>query len=622
VSDISLIWVERKPEYFCKWDQTGKSPIEPVGQIARGGPEVRAYTLTPGMAKVSSGSKMATRGKKAGNRASAPKRLGLVHKLKSAGLKSGGLKSRRPKSGKPKSGNPKSGTARLKSQLRAARGHQTATSDILRVISQSPTDVQPVFDAIVLSAARLLRCDRAFIQRCEGDSFWTVASSGPKGPLPITQSSNAPIDPDANFPSRAIVAKKTLHLPDWSTIDLPEFERHIREAHGINSALYMPLLREGECIGLLAITGKQANMFGGSEIALAESFRDQALIAIENTRLFNETREALERQTATADILKVIASSPSDVQPVFEAIAGSAKRLIGGFSAAVLRFVDDAAHLAAFTPTNPAADEVLKATFPRPVTELQFFQLTKAGKVVVQVTDTETDLDAQMKDIARARGFRSVLLSPLMNKETPIGLITVTRKDPGSFADHHIQLLQTFADQAVIAIENVRLFNEVQQRTDDLSESLQQQTATAEVLRVISRSAFDLDSVMSTLAHSARELCGTESCALFLRDGDFLVCRGVAAVDYSLADVMRQNPVQIDSHSHMGRAVLTGTIANVADFQKSNTNLLKFHAMIGFNSFLAVPSHAGWPRCGRIHPASESTRRLHRAPGRIGARFR
>src|ERR1700727_115446 len=230
--------------------------------------------------------------------------------------------------------------ARLFNETKQALARQTATSEILRVISGSPTDVQPVFDAIVLTAARLLRCDRAFIQRCDDAGFWTVASAGPEGPLPITQSTRAPIDPDANFPSRAILAKKTIHLPDWSLIELPEFERNIRERHGTNSALYMPLLREGECIGLLAIIGKQAGMFGEAEIALAESFRDQALIAIENTRLFNETKEALERQTAPAEILKVIASSPSDTTPVFQAIATSASRLLGGFSTAAFRFLD------------------------------------------------------------------------------------------------------------------------------------------------------------------------------------------------------------------------------------------------------------------------------------------
>src|SRR5579872_448935 len=207
--------------------------------------------------------------------------------------------------------------ARLARELRAAQDRQAATADILRVISQSPTDVGPVFEAIVLAIARLIRCDRSFVLRCDKTSFWLVASARPEGLLPILEHGKSPIDPNANFPSRAIMDQKTLHLPDWSKIDLPEHERHIHTAYGINAARLLPLLRNGECIGVLSMTGKQARIFDESEIALAESFRDQALIAIENTRLFNETQEALERQTATSDILNVIASSPTDTRPVF-----------------------------------------------------------------------------------------------------------------------------------------------------------------------------------------------------------------------------------------------------------------------------------------------------------------
>ena len=281
--------------------------------------------------------------------------------------------------------------ARLTKDLRASRDRQRASAEILRVISGSPTDVQPVFDAIVLTAARLFRRDLAFILGCDATTYWPVATAGPEGLLAAPDPAPVVIDPDANFPSRAIVTGKNLHLPDWSAIELPEYERMVHERLGINSALYLPLLRDGQCIGLLGIAGKRPGTFGESEIALAKSFRDQALIAIENTRLFNETREALERQTATADILKVIASSPSDVQPVFEAIAESSKRLLGGFSATVFRFVDEVVNLAAYTPISPAADKVLKASFPRPAANLPFFELAKGGEVV-QEADSETEL--------------------------------------------------------------------------------------------------------------------------------------------------------------------------------------------------------------------------------------
>ena len=347
--------------------------------------------------------------------------------------------------------------ARLFNETREALERQTATAEILRVISQSPTETRPVFESIVLTAVRALRCDLAFVLLRDGSTYGPVAVASPEGPLADVGPTNLPIDPNHNFPSRAILDKKKLHLPDWSLIDLPEHERNIHATFGVNSALYLPLMREDECIGLLTLVGKRPNSFGPGEIAQAESFRDQALIAIENSRLFNETKEALERQTATAEILKVIAGSPSDVQPVFEAIATNSNRLIGGFSTAVLRFVGDALHLAAFTPTNAAADEVLKASFPRPLAEFPPFVLVRDGNTE-QFVDTEAELGVPplIRELARLRGYRSMLFTPLMSDGAPIGMISVTRKEPGAFAAHHVRLLQTFADQAVIAIQNVR----------------------------------------------------------------------------------------------------------------------------------------------------------------------
>ncbi|MCA1527524.1 GAF domain-containing protein [Bradyrhizobium yuanmingense] len=238
----------------------------------------------------------------------------------------------------------------------------------------------------------------------------------------------------------------------------------------------------------------------------------------ENARLLAELRAAQDRETATADILKIIASSPSEVKPVFDAIARRANALLGGFSTTVFRFIDGNAHLAAFTPTNSAADEALKKMFPRPITDFESFARTQAGKVV-PTPDTEA-LTNEIKFIARARGFRSMLFVPLATGGVVIGMISVTRAEPGAFAPHHVQLLQTFADQAVIAIENGRLFDEVQARTDDLRESLQQQTATADVLKVISRSAFDLETVLDTLTESAASLCGADMAAILRQDAD------------------------------------------------------------------------------------------------------
>jgi signal transduction histidine kinase len=391
--------------------------------------------------------------------------------------------------------------ARLKRELKEALARQTATSEILHVISQSPTDVRPVFDAIVLTAMRLFRCDLSFVMLCDHTNFWVAAAATPEGLFDDLTLVKEPIDPSANFPSRAIVEKQLLYLPDWSLIDLPEHERQIHERIGVNSALYLPLLREGECIGLLTVGGKRPGSFGESEIALAESFRDQALIAIEKTRLFNETKEALERQTATADILKVIASSPSDVQPVFEAIAERSKRLVDALSTTVFRLEDGVMHLRAFTPTNPEADATLKAMFPAPLSNFSWSEAIGNGEIY-RVVDTELEIEG-LRELARLRGYRSMLFVPLLRDRKPTGLIAVTRIEPGPFVEHHVQLLQTFADQAVIAIENVRLFDEVQDRTRELSRSLEELRSTQDRL-VQTEKLASLGQLTAGIAHEIK----------------------------------------------------------------------------------------------------------------------
>ena len=397
--------------------------------------------------------------------------------------------------------NRESKVARLTRELGEALQRQAATADILKVIASSPTDTQPVFEAIVLTAVRLLRSDMSFVMLCDPPAFWVAAAATPEGLFDELTLIKEPIDPSANFPSRAIVEKRAHYLPDWSLIDLPEHERHIHETVGVNSALYLPLMREGECIGLLTLGGKQANIFGESEIALAESFRDQALIAIENTRLFNETKEALERQTATADILKVIASSPSDVQPVFEAIAERSKRLVDALSTTVFRLEDGVMHLRAFTPTTPEADATLKAMFPAPLSNFSWSEAIGNGEIY-RVVDTEFEIEG-LRELARLRGYRSMLFVPLLRDRKPTGMIAVTRIEPGPFVEHHVQLLQTFADQAVIAIENVRLFDEVQDRTRELSRSLAELRSTQDRL-VQTEKLASLGQLTAGIAHEIK----------------------------------------------------------------------------------------------------------------------
>jgi GAF domain-containing protein len=304
--------------------------------------------------------------------------------------------------------------------------------------------------------------------------------------------------------------------------------------------------------------------------------------------LTRELREAMERQTATAGILQIIASSPSDVQPVFEAIVRSANTLIGGFSSTVFRFIDGVGYLKAFTPTTPAADEVLQATFPLPITDFLPFQMAQAGEAT-QFADTET-LSNEILNIARARGFRSIMFAPMMSDGVSIGSIAVTRAQPGTFADHHVQLLQTFADQAVIAIENVRLFEQVQAKTRDLSESLQQQTATADVLKVISRSAFDRNMVTTAILQAAAQLCRASLATLHLRDGD--VCR--LATQFGLPEafeqVSRDNPIPARYPLHSRRQARAGEFAQFTDAWSDSDYLYKAVAKLGgYRAIIVIP---------------------------------
>src|SRR6185369_1542472 len=262
--------------------------------------------------------------------------------------------------------------------------------------------------------------------------------------------------------------------------------------------------------------------FGAHHLQLLQTFADQAVIAIENTRLFNETQEALERQTATADILKVIASSPSDVQPVFAAIAERSNRLMNGLSTAVYSIVDDVRHLMAFTRINPEADAALQASFPRPLSEAPWGDRIRRGEIV-EIPDAEVELakETYLQEVMRLRGFRSLLFVPLLRDGTTIGIVTVTRRETGKFPAHHVHLLQTFADQAVIAIGNLQLFDEVQAKTRDLMESLQQQTATSEVLQIISSSPGSLTPVFDKMLENATRVCGAEFGSMILiEDGE------------------------------------------------------------------------------------------------------
>jgi len=466
-----------------------------------------------------------------------------------------------------------------------------ATADVLKVISRSAFDLDTVLETLISTATRLCNCEPkgGQIFRREGDVYRYAASQMNVDPDYLRHEQTAVIRPGrGTLIGRVALSKRTVMIADaWSD---PEYEEKDAAQTGkVRAMLGVPLLRDGEPIGAFALARSEPIAFTEREVELVNGFADQAVIAIENARLFNENKEALERQTATADILKVIASSPSDVQPVFEAIAASAKKLIGGFSAVVHRFIGDDIHLAAFTPISPEADAALQASFPTPISQLPIFLQVRGGETA-EFADTEAEEVPQLnRDLARLRGYRSMLFTPLMNNGAPIGMISVTRKETGSFADHHVELVRTFADQAVIAIENTRLFDEVEARTNDLQESLEYQTATSDVLKVISRSSFDLQPVLDTLIGSAVKLCGALNGTICLREGDGYRYRASSGIHGDWAKFLDEHPPTPGRGSMTGRVLLSGRPESVPDVLEDPDYVAPLAAMNKTRSVFGVP---------------------------------
>ncbi|MCA1435425.1 GAF domain-containing protein [Bradyrhizobium sp. BRP20] len=473
--------------------------------------------------------------------------------------------------------------AQLRAELATARDRQSASAEILRTIAASPSDARPVFTAVAASAKRLLGGFSATVLQFIGDELHLVAftPTNPEADAGLKASFPRKI---ADFPTFGLVREgQTIQFPDSEAADVPELNRELARLRGFRSVLFMPLMNRGAPVGMISVTRAEPGSFAPDLVQLLQTFADQAVIAIENARLFNETKEALERQTATADILKVMAASPSDVQPVFEAIATNANRLIGGFSTAVLRYVDGAVHLAAFTPTDPAGDRVLQASFPVPFAQFPPYQLVANG-TAAQLPDTEVEPAA--RDIARARGYRSMLFAPLMSEGEAIGIITATRRATGNFAEHHVRLLQTFADQAVIAIKNVSLFNATK-------EALERQTATADILKVIAASPSDVTPVFQAISDSAKALIGAHSSTVTrVVDGMLHLAAFTTDNEAGNADLLNSFPTPLSSSGIHSRVASSGEYAFRSDMQNEPdlTEAMKELARTrGYRSILVVP---------------------------------
>ncbi|HEY8174503.1 MAG TPA: GAF domain-containing protein, partial [Gemmatimonadaceae bacterium] len=480
---------------------------------------------------------------------------------------------------------------RLFNETKEALERQTATAEILKVISGSPTDVQPVFGAIAERAAALCEAEFGFVATYDGELIHHRASVGPSPEALELHRAGYPMKPGmGSVTARVVLQGVPVQIEDMFA-DPAYAQKTAAERGGFRSGMGVPMLREGKVIGAIVVVRTVPGKFSERQIGLLQTFADQAVIAIENVRLFNETKEALERQTATAEVLKVISESPTDVQPVFDAIAERAKTLCGAYTGAVTQLDGDLVHLRAFHGASRDAEEEMHAVYPMKLGRGGASTRAIIERAPIQIADIVEDPDYSLKNAARSAGFRSLLAVPMVREGDVIGSIVVSRTQPGIFAEKLVTLLQTFADQAVIAIENVRLFKELENRNRDLTEALEQQTATSDILRVISQSQTDVQPVFDTIAGAAQNLCNASSGLVFTFDGKLIHLAAIANLDPAGADVWRNafpRPPSRDTAST--RAVLTRSIVAIPDVLEDPDYVIgPGAASSGFRSALAVP---------------------------------
>jgi len=512
------------------------------------------------------------------------------HRSLASGSASRPRRSAPRKSSKPRGRDAETACALLTRELDDARQQQAATSEILRVISSSPADAQPVFDSIVRSAVKL--CDGIIgaVLRFDGELIHSVALHNYTAKALAIAQRLYPMRPSrGQLTGRAVLTRQIIHVPD--VLSDSEYMPDIALAGGWRGGLAVPMIRNETVIGVILVMRAQASPFSQEQIELLKTFADQAAIAIENVRLFKEVQartrefsEALDQQTAISEVLQGMSSSPGELEPVFQAILAHATRLCDANYGAMWLKEGDGFRNAAFHGDLPAAYKELwrNATIGH-TAPLGRVAHSRKPLQIADLREDKTYIDRHPLTVTAVEvaGIRTLVIVPMLKEDEFVGGISIYRTETRPFTDKQINLVQTFANQAVIAIDHTRLLKE-------LRESLQQQTATADILKVISNSLEDTQPVFDAIVQSGLNLFPDATIQVSLADGDKIRLAAVASRDPARADAMRRIfPIPLTRDYMNGVAILDGRVVDIPDAENGPPELAK-----GCRNFLATGNRA------------------------------